>query len=370
MFEHLDDHDDFRPPASMLATVTREGRRRRRRTRVAQAGTTTVAALAVGVGVAVTTVNRKLDSVERIEVAALDDDPPAAGEPYTILLVGEDGAVGLEDGRRSSRSDSIALVRIFPAEAMFTFLQLPRDLLVGIPGHGQGRINSALPTGGPSLLVRTIEQNLGLEVDRYASIDFEGARAIGDAIGGLRFDFEHPVRDRMTGFGIDEPGCHTLDGAALLALVRSRHLEVQTRPGHWETDRGYDLSRMERQQAVSIAALEAFSRLDARDPAEAARFVDAVVDNIVLDSTFDRSDMLQLFRDIAGSRGSDVGFRYEPTTLDNGAEVLTVTSDRYFDEAVHLFMEGELPADRPPVDPADVFPPPELQPQPQHFSSC
>ena len=283
MFEHLDDLDGFRPSNTMLTAVVRDGRRRRRRTRLARAGTAGVATLALGAGAAVTAFNRKLDSVDRVEVASLVEPPTESSEPYTLLLTGVDGASTMDNGTVTQRSDTIALVRLFPADERVTLLQLPRDLLVEIPGYGEGRINSALPIGGPTLLVDTIGENFGIEVNHYASIDFEGARRIGDAVGGLSFQFPYPVRDRQSGFVIEEPGCHTLDGQELLALVRSRHLETEITPGNWEADRGYDLSRMSRQEIVAMSALAAFSRLDLSDPMAVDRFVDAVVDNVELD---------------------------------------------------------------------------------------
>ncbi|MGB3053985.1 MAG: LCP family protein [Acidimicrobiales bacterium] len=372
MFEHLDDHGSFSPSMSMLTTVVRAGRRRRNRSRLARAGTASVATLAIGAGAAVTVANRKIDSVDRVEVASLVESEGVA-EPYTMLLTGVDGASSLDDGSVAQRSDTIALVRLFPAGQRVTFLQLPRDLLVEVPGHGPARINSALVAGGPDLLVQTIKENFGIEVNHYASIDFEGARKIGDAVGGLSFDFQYPTRDLRSGFNIAEPGCHTLDGQGLLAFVRSRHLETEKSPGKWEIDRGYDLSRMARQEQVVLAALATFSRLDASDPVGTAQFVDAVVENVELDSTFDRAAMLQLFRDVAGSEIRDVRFAYEERVTDSGAAVLVPVRDQFYDAALHLFSEGELPADFYPLGPdemAGLFPPPALQPQPQHFSAC
>lgn len=116
MFEHLDDHGSFSPSMSMLTTVVRAGRRRRNRSRLARAGTASVATLAIGAGAAVTVANRKIDSVDRVEVASLVESEGVA-EPYTMLLTGVDGASSLDDGSVAQRSDTIALVRLFPAGA-------------------------------------------------------------------------------------------------------------------------------------------------------------------------------------------------------------------------------------------------------------
>ena len=69
--------------------------------------------------------------------------------------------------------------------------------------------------------------------------------AIGDALGGVRLSFAHPVRDQQVGLALDA-GCEDLGGSALLALGRSRHLQEQV-DGRWHADPTADLGRIERQ---------------------------------------------------------------------------------------------------------------------------
>lgn len=371
MFEHLDDPHGFRPSPTTLVTVQRDGRRRRHRTHLARAGVAGVAALALGAGGVALRLDRQLDSVDRVEVASLTAADPDPGAPYTILLAGLDGGGSLDPsgGGPSSRSDTIALVRVLPAEQRVTLLSLPRDLWVEIPGHGPGRINAAVPLGGIDLLVDTVEA-FGLEVNHVASIDFDGARRLGDAVGGLRLDFRYPTRDRMSGFEVREPGCRTLDGQSLLAYVRSRHLEVEVAPGRWEVDRGYDLSRIARNQDVALAALATFSRIDPADPVAVDRFVDAVVDNVTLDASFDRDSMVQLFRDLAGSELVPAGMPPHREASIDGAQVLVPEEGATLDLVRHVFLHGEAPDPYPQVDPADLFAPPAVQAQPQHVTPC
>ncbi len=366
MFEHLDDRDGYQPSTTLLTKVTRDGRRRRRRARVAQAGTASVAALAIGAGVAVTSFNRKLDSVERVEVAALADDPVDPAEPYTILLTGLDLAVpafvsvpyspyGPVEEPMIQRSDTIALVRVHPADDVVSYLSVPRDLWIDIPGHGPDRINSAMAIGGPELLVETIEASFDLSVNHYVAIDFEGARALGDAVGGLRLDFPHPLRDRSSGLSITEAGCQTLDGTQLLSLVRARHLESEVSPGVWVKDATSDLGRMERQQDVALAALATFSHLDPADPVEVNRFVDAVVDNVTLDRTFTRDTMLGLFRGVAGSELHDVDLPVAEWTTPERAQVLVPVEGGAFAAALARFEHWASPAGSPPPGSGDAI---------------
>ena len=60
-------------------------------------------------------------------------------------------------------------------------LSLPRDLWVQIPGFGVDKINQAhfmgeiydYPGGGPALAVETVEATLGVNIDYYATVNFD-----------------------------------------------------------------------------------------------------------------------------------------------------------------------------------------------------
>ena len=70
--------------------------------------------------------------------------------PSTILVVGSDHST--HPTRRGNRlADSIMLIRTDPDHHSLSYLSIPRDLEVEVPGFGHEKINSALPLGGPSL---------------------------------------------------------------------------------------------------------------------------------------------------------------------------------------------------------------------------
>lgn len=347
MFDHLDDPDGYRPSPTTLVAVQREGRRRRRRTHLARTGVASVAAVGLGVGAVALRLDRQLDSVDRVEVAGLTDADPDPAQPYTILFTGIDATEPVDPtgARIAPNTDTIALIRVLPAEERVLYLSLPRDLWVDIADHGPGRINSALALGegGPGLLVKTIEESFGIEVNHYVQLDFAGARALGDAVGGLRFGFDHPTRDRMTGLEVTEAGCQALDGMQLLALARARHLEVEVAPGMWVSDRTSDFGRMARQHQVALAGLAAFGRLDPADPVGIDRFVDALVDNAVVDPNITGEGMIDLFRDLAGSRLEPVWLPVEEWTAPGGAQVLIPADDGSFQAVVDRFRSGGMP---------------------------
>jgi LCP family protein required for cell wall assembly len=93
------------------------------------------------------------------------------------------------------------LVSIDPAARVASMVSIPRDIYVDIPGHGKTRLNMAdnfgeadrYPGGGPALLRRMLEENLGLTFDRYIRIDFQGFVEAIDQLGGIDVDVRCPT---------------------------------------------------------------------------------------------------------------------------------------------------------------------------------
>lgn len=323
MFEHLDDPAGLGPAASMRDAVVRTGRRRRRARRLAWTGLSAVAVVGGTAIAAYAYVDRKVDQVERVKVANLAADPPR-GEPYVVLLQATDDASRLpaDDPVRSgrdevigARADVAVLVRIDPGAETVTTMALPRDLRVALPDGGAGRLNSILD---PAHRVRVIRDELGIEVSRYVETDFAGAVAVGDALGGIRLEFQGPVRDARSGLALDG-GCQAIDGRSLLALGRARHLQIQAPDGSWQLDPTGDLGRIARQGPILEAGLRAFSTIDPRSPAAVDRLLDAVVDHVAIDASMTKADLIDLFRDVAGSELRRVSLPVREVEVDGAA---------------------------------------------------
>src|SRR3990172_10442764 len=148
------------------------------------------------------------------------------GDALTFLVVGSDSREGLENLENfgdfgGARGDVIMLVRVDPVNSEARMLSIPRDLWVDIPGQGKGKINSAYSYGGPSLMVRTIQENLGIEVNHYVEIGFVGFQEMVDELGGIQVSFPYAARDGSSGLDV-EAGTEVLDGEMALAYARSR----------------------------------------------------------------------------------------------------------------------------------------------------
>lgn len=171
----------------------------------------------------------------------------------TILLLGIDQRP--DERGKPTRSDTIMLLTVNPANNTSGLLSIPRDLWVPIPGHDSNKINTAHFFGeleeegkGPELVRKTVEHNFGVKVNYFARVDFEGFEQLIDAIGGITVDVRRPIKDDEypdDQYGIIRiylpAGVQQMDGPTALQFARSRHSES-------------DFGRIRRQQEVMLAA--------------------------------------------------------------------------------------------------------------------
>jgi LCP family protein required for cell wall assembly len=191
----------------------------------------------------------------------LQAPPDIAQERVNILLLGTDQR-GREQG--PSRTDTMIVVTVDPQTQTAGMLSIPRDLWVSIPGHSEGRINTAhflgeaddYPGGGPALAKKTVQYALGIPIHYYVRVNFEGFEKLVDAIGGITIYVEEAIHDDRypdSGYGymtIDIPaGEQLMDGETALQYARARH-------------GGTDFQRARRQQQVLKAIRDKVLRLD------------------------------------------------------------------------------------------------------------
>ena len=173
--------------------------------------------------------------------------------PSQILLLGTDGDRTV---RRSgfNRSDSIMVVRFDPDRKRISYLSIPRDLRVEIPGHGTRKINSAMQLGGAALALKTVEQLTGLQVNHVAIVDFDDFKGVIDALGGVTVDVPKKIVSNNFDCPYDAKKCATWQGWRFgkgkqemdgrRALIYSRIRENRLDPSD------NDLTRNARQQQV------------------------------------------------------------------------------------------------------------------------
>ncbi|MEU8122710.1 LCP family protein [Spirillospora sp. NPDC049024] len=195
--------------------------------------------------------------------------PSSSGRGENWLLIGSDRRADIPS--MGARADTIMLVHLSGRGDRVSLISIPRDAWVPVPGHGLTKINAAFAHGGPSLLIRTVEQLTRVRVDHYAALDFGGFVKMTDALGGVDVTVtkttHDPMHDRTW-----QAGRHHLNGAEALDFVRQR----------WNLPAG-DLDRIKRQQAF-LHALAARA-LDTRNPIKIDRFVRASTRSVTVDDS-------------------------------------------------------------------------------------
>jgi len=253
-------------------------------------------------------------------------------ERVNILLLGAD-ARGAEEGQ-IARSDSLLVASLDPVTKKAHLFSVLRDTYVPIEGHGEGRINTALTLGGPTLAMQTVGDLLGLDIQYFVYTDFEGFKALIDKLGGVYIDVEKNMRytDNADGnrYDIDlKKGYQLLDGDKALQYVRFRH------------DALSDYTRTERQRTLLKAVAKEMQ--SAWNLVRLKSILDSVEPYVEMNISV--GDMLKLGQ--LGMESSISGSAQVPPmellneTTRGGASVIVVKDE----EALHEFVQDVLQSD-------------------------
>ena len=252
-------------------------------------------------------------------------------QPITNALVPNDGyyppdgqinvLVLGSDWRADSgfRTDVVLLMSIYTIEGKVSMLSFPRDLWVERPGFEDNRINTAMGSGGFSLLSDTFERNFAIPVDFYIMTNFNGFKSIIDALGGIEINTPQTTADSCDISYLNNkwcsvgPGTVQLDGEMALWYVRSRY-----------TTSDFDRTRRA-QEAIEgffkkLMSLNAISRA----PEIYSLFINSVETNLTL------NDLLSLLKiapdlltDSSRIKRYAIGIdQVTPSMTDAGASIL------------------------------------------------
>ena len=177
--------------------------------------------------------------------------PQGRGNVLTFLLLGGDMGPPRGGDVRSGRADGVQLLFVSADRQHATFVSIPRDAYVSVPGRGQTRIGHCL-VGGPDACVATVEQEFGVSVDGYLLTSMHGFANAVQRFGGLTVDVPTPVSDGGT--AIPQAGEQHLSGSQALTYARDR-----------KNRSGGDVTRSQAQaELLAIAHREAVESGDLR----------------------------------------------------------------------------------------------------------
>lgn len=238
-----------------------------------------LAILAAGWYVVVSSAYEKMNYEEK---AGLAEQSYREEGVINILLIGNDSRENGEDGR----SDAMILLSVSSKTKTVHMTSLLRDMYVEIPGYEGNRLNAAYSFGGPELLLKTVEQNLDISVNRYVLVNFEAFANLVDAVGGVDLELTNEEVSLVNGYLVEynmltgrEEGTDYLDpslsgrihlnGPQALAYSRNRYI-------------GTDFGRTERQRKVLAKVIE---KLPSALFSEPAKVLDGLLQNLTTNLT-------------------------------------------------------------------------------------
>jgi LCP family protein required for cell wall assembly len=289
--------------------------------------------------------NARLEPQAKAALTA--DQGSLLSNPSNILILGADVGANREDRTGRGRSDSIMLLRTDPDEHRLSFLSIPRDLRVDIPGRGADKINAAYSYGGTALAIETVEALTGLPVNHVIVVDFSTFNEVVDALGGITISNPKPILSNPFDCPLKPDECATwkgwsfkkgeieLDGRRALVYARIRENQLDAGES--------DITRGERQQRVVQAIMDKLTGLDGffRMP-----FIgDDVVTPLATDlSTNQLLQVMWVRKRAAQEKTLRCRLGGDPATID-GASVIVSSEDN---ANVILQITGRSAPQRPP----------------------
>ncbi len=177
---------------------------------------------------------------------------PFGNKRRNILLLGVDSNGEGTDPFEGTRTDTIILMNIDPRSKSLNALSIPRDSKVYLPGdHGIQKINAAHAIGGIGMTIKTIEDTLGVKIDRYIMVHDQAVKEIVDALGGVDIYVEKNMHynDYSGKLFINlQKGMNHLSGKEVVGYLRFRH------------DAMGDIGRTQRQQWFLRGLMESLKK--------------------------------------------------------------------------------------------------------------
>lgn len=152
---------------------------------------------------------------------------PFMPRKQNILLLGVDSNGSDTDPWRGTRSDTIVLLNVDPKTRSVNAISVPRDSKVYLADdYGVQKINAAHALGGIRLTKRTVEETLGVKVDKYIVVSDDAVEKIIDALGGVPIYVEKRMKydDYSGGLHVNlNKGLNVLKGREAVGYLRFRH---------------------------------------------------------------------------------------------------------------------------------------------------
>ncbi len=174
----------------------------------------------MGIGYIYFKLNSIYDKEEAKQINATEESERNKEKGITnILLVGVDG----NNMEKGNRSDAMMIATIDEKNNDIRITSLARDTYVDIEGYSTEKLTHAYAYEGASLLISTIKNNFGIDVDKYIAVSFESFEKIIDILGGVEINVSEKEVSQIN--GVNNSGIQTLNGSQALAYSRIRYID-------------------------------------------------------------------------------------------------------------------------------------------------
>ena len=218
--------------------------------------------------------NHFSSKVERVEidrsaVTETGKEPAKEDEDViSIALFGTDFTENEKYGNLYGASDATMILGIDTKNNRLKLFSLMRDLYLDLPdGSGNKQnLNYTMAYGGPELILKTINYNFNLTVDKFIHVSLHTLPTIIDKLGGIELNITNDelkyINDYINNIDnengtntekVTTAGFQTLNGTQAAAYCRIRYTE------------GRDFKRTERQRDVLTALFEKFKTASLTD---------------------------------------------------------------------------------------------------------
>ncbi|WFP17753.1 LCP family protein [Citricoccus muralis] len=255
---------------------------------------------------------------QTVESGIIPDHEPLEDGVLNILLLGSDSRGDAEnsDEGGGERSDTMMLVHIPEDRESAYVMSIMRDLWVNIPGYGETKVNAALDYGGYPLVIDTVEELVGADIDHLAIVDFDGFRELTTALGGVEVENSIPFSSGQSNPAFYPEGTIRLEGTDALRFVRERKAFLDG-----------DYQRVKNQQLFLTAIIRQLLNADTlTDPQKVNDVVSMFTPFITVDESLDASTIVDYGISLRDLRANNIEMftipNAGPGTTSGGASVI------------------------------------------------
>lgn len=205
----------------------------------------------------------KMDNIEIDRDSVLNDTGrnPLSAELINILLIGVDNVDG-----PNGLSDTNIILTIDKKNNSIRLSSIMRDTHVNVPGYEDMNINEAILHGGPELLLKTINTNFNLDIDKFVKVNLRTLPQIIDKVGGIDLNITEDEFKWINAY-IKDIDKKNNTSTELLKSSGNQHLNGTQATAYCRiryTD-GKDFKRTERQRDVLTLVIKKFTSLGLGD---------------------------------------------------------------------------------------------------------